>query len=279
MTGKSKSKSNTATLPTPKALRKVPRVNMDSGHPFPEGGPTADELRDLLGVKTSDAAVGILATAFESMAGDALNSRQLLLAMFAEEEPQTAIEAMLLVQMVAVHVQTTKLASSRALSKSTLVTVALSKAMNNSARTFANQALALKKYRSEVSQTVRIERVNVGEGGRRLSATSVQSGGGRMKNDDNPMQRAHQAPRCTATSKRSGKPCRAPAVRGFAVCRMHGARGGAPKGQLNGNYVHGMRTEEVQRALTDCRQTIAEAKELLDALGTAHPSTDKTRSE
>ena len=38
-----------------------------------------------------------------------------------------------------------------------------------------------------------------------------------------------------------GKPCRAPAVRGYQVCRMHGARGGAPEGKRNGNYRHGAR--------------------------------------
>ena len=43
----------------------------------------------------------------------------------------------------------------------------------------------------------------------------------------------HQALRCHATSKRSGKPCRSPAVRGHNVCRMHGAGGGAPKGNRN----------------------------------------------
>jgi hypothetical protein len=31
-----------------------------------------------------------------------------------------------------------------------------------------------------------------------------------------------------AGSKRSGLQCRAPAVRGISVCRMHGARGGSP---------------------------------------------------
>src|SRR5262249_1332296 len=45
----------------------------------------------------------------------------------------------------------------------------------------------------------------------------------------NPMQRAHAAPRCKAKSKRTGKQCRAPAVRGWKVCLMHGARGGAPR--------------------------------------------------
>jgi uncharacterized protein YjcR len=43
----------------------------------------------------------------------------------------------------------------------------------------------------------------------------------------------HLASRCRATSKRSGKRCRSPAVRGYSVCRMHGAGGGAPKGNRN----------------------------------------------
>jgi hypothetical protein len=43
----------------------------------------------------------------------------------------------------------------------------------------------------------------------------------------------HQALRCRAKSKRSGLRCQAPAIRGREVCRMHGARGGAPKGNRN----------------------------------------------
>ena len=64
----------------------------------------------------------------------------------------------------------------------------------------------------------------------------------------NPMQSAHDAPRCKARSKRTGKRCRAPAVRGFRVCRMHGANGGAPTGKQNGNFRHGGRTKEATRA-------------------------------
>ena len=60
----------------------------------------------------------------------------------------------------------------------------------------------------------------------------------------NLMHKAHAAPRCRARSKRTGQPCRAPAVRGWRVCRMHGARGGAPKEKRNGNYRHGARTKE-----------------------------------
>jgi uncharacterized protein YjcR len=42
-----------------------------------------------------------------------------------------------------------------------------------------------------------------------------------------------RASRCHARSKRSGLQCRAPSVRGHSVCRMHGAAGGAPKGNRN----------------------------------------------
>ena len=45
--------------------------------------------------------------------------------------------------------------------------------------------------------------------------------------------RMNQARRCRAKSKRSGKPCQAPAVKGWSVCRMHGAGGGAPLGNKN----------------------------------------------
>jgi hypothetical protein len=68
------------------------------------------------------------------------------------------------------------------------------------------------------------------------------------------MQRAHAAPRCTAKSKRTKEQCRAPAVRGWTVCRMHGARGGAPTGERNGRYRHGARTQE---AIVAVRETNA----------------------
>ena len=50
------------------------------------------------------------------------------------------------------------------------------------------------------------------------------------------------AKRCIAKAKRSGERCKNPAVKGYSVCRVHGAnsknRGGAPKGSLNA-LVHG----------------------------------------
>ncbi len=57
------------------------------------------------------------------------------------------------------------------------------------------------------------------------------------------------APRCRAKSKRTGERCKAPAVKGRPVCRIHGAAGGAPEGKRNGNYRHGGRTTEAMEAL------------------------------
>lgn len=73
-----------------------------------------------------------------------------------------------------------------------------------------------------------------------------------MKSDANPMQSAHEAPRCAAKSKRTGLPCKNPAVGGWRVCRMHGAGGGHRAGKANPAYQHGMRTREwsdLRRAL------------------------------
>jgi hypothetical protein len=52
-----------------------------------------------------------------------------------------------------------------------------------------------------------------------------------MKDDDNPMNAANAAPKCTAKSKRTGKRCKGPAVTGWRVCRFHGAGGGHPAGK------------------------------------------------
>jgi hypothetical protein len=81
-----------------------------------------------------------------------------------------------------------------------------------------------------------------------------------------PLAAARSAPRCTATSKRSGRPCQAPAVRGWAVCRMHGARGGGPSGRANGAYVHGERTEAAAARRAGLRELIRYARSVIGGL-------------
>lgn len=78
------------------------------------------------------------------------------------------------------------------------------------------------------------------------------------------------AQQCSATSKRTRRRCRAPAVKGWAVCRFHGARGGAPEGTRNGAYRHGGFTKEVLAEVRGFREILREAREMLARLQTGN---------
>lgn len=72
----------------------------------------------------------------------------------------------------------------------------------------------------------------------------------------------HKSPRCSARSKRTGLPCKSPAVQGWKVCRMHGAGGGAKPGRDNPNYKTGQHTKEALAA----RLLIRQCREMLSSL-------------
>jgi hypothetical protein len=63
-------------------------------------------------------------------------------------------------------------------------------------------------------------------------------------NPSSRVERLRAAPRCKAASKRTKQPCQAPAVKGWGVCRFHGAGSGAPSGERNGRFQHGFYTNE-----------------------------------
>lgn len=88
-----------------------------------------------------------------------------------------------------------------------------------------------------------------------------------MKDDANPMHKAHAAPRCTATSKRTGQPCKGPAVKGWSVCRMHGARGGQGSGEANPAYRHGMRSREWEEMRRAINEMVREQREIEALIG------------
>ena len=83
----------------------------------------------------------------------------------------------------------------------------------------------------------------------------------------NPMQRRlsmHLSPRCGART-RGGRPCRSPAVREKARCRMHGAHAGAPEGPRNGAWRHGGRSSQALAIRAMERLLLRMAREALEA--------------
>jgi hypothetical protein len=126
---------------------------------------------------------------------------------------------------------------------------------------------ALNRHSGKGQQQVWVEHVHVHQGGQAI--VGAVQGGYPSKVEINPMHqgpsRMNQARRCRAKSKRSGKPCRAPAVRGWAVCRMHGAGGGAPLSNRNA-LRHGMYTGEAIATRQAIRLLLCGSRELLEGL-------------
>jgi uncharacterized protein YjcR len=65
--------------------------------------------------------------------------------------------------------------------------------------------------------------------------------------------------------KRRGIQCRGPAVRGFEVCRMHGAGGGAPFGNKNA-LKHGLYTAEAGDMRQAVRELNRQARKLAETI-------------
>lgn len=141
--------------------------------------------------------------------------------------PQDQIETMLASQMAAAHAATMDQARRLLHSSGVEARYMVEKAVNRLARTFATQVEALKRYRSTAEQRITVQHVNV-EGG--------------------------------------GQPCQSPAVTGWKVCRHHGAGGGAPKGERNGDYRHGLYTQEAKAERREMAALLKMARSLMSSL-------------
>lgn len=93
--------------------------------------------------------------------------------------PQDEIEAMLAVQMAAIHDATMTQASRLKRSETISQQDSNEKALNKLARTFATQVEAIKRYRTGGQQTVTVEHVTVNEGGQAIVGNVETGGGGR----------------------------------------------------------------------------------------------------
>ncbi|KUJ76661.1 hypothetical protein [Ruegeria profundi] len=96
-------------------------------------------------------------------------------------QPQDEIETMLAIQMGAIHQATMMMARRLNHVETIQQQDAAERALNKLARTFTGQVETLKKYRSKADQTVRVERVEVKEGGQAIVGNVHNGGRGGVK--------------------------------------------------------------------------------------------------
>jgi hypothetical protein len=263
----------TRTPPAPKFKIEVTGdkiVNISADHADPAICHTL--LADAMGTGDYDFAAGLLAQLTDVSRSSRVATKQeldFILSVVRGISPRDETEALLAAQMAAIH-NATMVAARRLNHVETVPQQdSASTMLNKLARTFANQVEALKKYRSAGEQTIKVQHVTVNDGGQAIVGNVSQGVGARQKREGNPMnlvQRMNAAPRCSATSKRSRCQCRAPAVRGWTVCRFHGARGGAPKGKANGAWKHGGYSNEALAARRHCAALIRSAGKIIRKL-------------
>ena len=119
-------------------------------------------------MRTHEAALGVYTSAISALGTGAERFNSFSSAIFAELEPRDAIEAMLISQMSVTHIAMTTLSERMTYQKTSDVRESLERSMTRLSRTYLAQMDAFKKYRSKAQQTVRVERVNVNDGGQAI---------------------------------------------------------------------------------------------------------------
>jgi hypothetical protein len=144
-------------------------------HPDPELG---DQLMaEALGVTDRDAMDGILKQLVgASVIGqkpDAVNL-SFMIAMVRSIKPRDGVEAMLVAQMVSVHVMAMRCAFQLANAKDGVRRDSAARALGRLARTFPAQMEALNRHRSHGEPAITVQNVSVGDGGRAIVGNVTQ---------------------------------------------------------------------------------------------------------
>lgn len=127
-----------------------------------------DQIRHLYGTKTDEAAHLILQSALDAFGRNAAEYMGLMPAMAVEMEPRDAVEAMLVTQMAATHLAVTAMSQKLHHAEYPETREAYERSMTRLSRTFLSQMEQLKKYRAKAQQIVRVERVEVKDGGQAI---------------------------------------------------------------------------------------------------------------
>lgn len=146
--------------------RKAPELKITGEAEVSVSALEEGQLEHLYGTRTAEAANHLMISALNALGQDMTKYMDLMPAMAVEIEPQDAIEGMLVTQMTATHLAITEVSRRFHHASTSEVREACERSMTRLSRTFLSQMESLKRYRAKAQQIVRVERVEVNEGGR-----------------------------------------------------------------------------------------------------------------
>lgn len=158
----------------------APRIKLLShgfsiDHPDPELGEQL--MADALGVADRDAMHGILRQLVKaSVSGESPDEVNLafMISMVKSIKPRDSVEAMLVAQMVSVHVMAMRCAHHLANADDLARHDSAARALGRLARTFPAQIEALNRYRSHGEPAITVQNVSVGDGGKAIVGNVTQ---------------------------------------------------------------------------------------------------------
>lgn len=167
----------TKLVKTEAKRREAPTIFKDEENKLQVTVADDDMIKNLFGMKTRTAANGVLITGLGSLGkrGDAYYD--MLTNMAIEMEPKDAVEALLVSQMTATNAALSWAMQQMVDAQHLQRVEAFDRIANKLARTFTTQVEALKKYRAKAQQIVRVERVDVREGGQAIVGDVTHYGG------------------------------------------------------------------------------------------------------
>ena len=158
----------------------APRIKLLShgfsiDHPDPELGEQL--MADALGVADREAMHGIIRQLVKaSVSGNNSDEVNLafMISMVKSINPRDSVEAMLVAQMVSVHVMAMRCAHHLANAEDLAQYDNAARALGRLARTFPAQIEALNRYRSQGEPAITVQNVSVGDGGKAIVGNVTQ---------------------------------------------------------------------------------------------------------
>jgi hypothetical protein len=158
----------------------APRIKLSpQGFSIDHSDPEAGEqlMADTLGVADREAMDGILRQLIRaSVSGGSPDEVNLsfMISMVKSIRPRDSIEAMLVTQMVSVHVMAMRCAHHLANADDLTQHDSAARALGRLARTFPAQIEALNRYRSQGEPAITVQNVSVGDGGKAIVGNVTQ---------------------------------------------------------------------------------------------------------